>query len=219
MQRLFIDSVNQSFADRAVLSSVYLNCNIGEVVGLLGRNGSGKSTLLKIIFGSVRAKFKYLNINNKVYSKGYLSKNLSYLPQDRFIPDQINVLQAINLFCKKHFAELHQIEFVAKNLKSKFYDLSGGECRFLECLLMIYSDADYILLDEPFSQLSPLLVEEIKSHIQLFKAHKGFIITDHFYQSILDVSDRIVLLHNGCNYNIRNEDDLVLYQYLPEFTP
>ncbi|MEH3115584.1 ATP-binding cassette domain-containing protein [Pedobacter terrae] len=218
MPELFIDTVNQSFANRTVLSSVYLNCNVGEVVGLLGRNGSGKSTLLKIIFGSIKAKFKYLNINSKVYSKGYLSKNLAYLPQDRFIPDQVNVSQAINIFCKKHFDELHQIEFVAKNLKSKFYDLSGGECRFLESLLMIYSDADYVLLDEPFSQLSPLFIDEIKRHIDLSKAYKGFIITDHYYKSILDVSDRIVLLHNGCNYNIRDEDDLVLHGYLPKFT-
>lgn len=218
MQRLFIDSVNQSYADRTILSSVYLNCDIGEIVGLLGRNGSGKSTLLKIIFGSIKANFKYLNINNKVYSKGYLSKNIVYLPQDKFIPDQINVLQAIHIFCKRHFAELHKIEFVAKHLKSKFYDLSGGECRFLECLLMIYSDADYVLLDEPFSQLSPLWIEELKKHMNKAKAYKGFIVTDHFYTSILAVSDRIVLLHNGCNYNVQNEDELVLHGYLPGFT-
>jgi len=218
MQELFIDSVNQYFADREVLSSVYLNCKVGEVVGLLGRNGSGKSTLLKIIFGSVKANFKYLNINNRVYAKGYLSKNLSYLPQDNFIPDQINVSQAIDIFCKKHGAELHQIEFVKNYLNSKFYNLSGGERRFLECLLMIYSNAEYVLLDEPFSQLSPLWVEELKKHIDGAKAYKGFIITDHYYKSILDVSDRIVLLHNRCNYTIQNEADLILHGYLPGFT-
>ncbi|CAH0144094.1 Lipopolysaccharide export system ATP-binding protein LptB [Pedobacter sp. Bi27] len=215
MQRLFIDSVNQSFADREVLSSVYINCEVGEVVGLLGRNGSGKSTLLKIIFGSVKANFKYLNINNRVYTKGYLSKNLSYLPQDNFIPDQINVSQAIDIFCKKHGAELHQVEFVKNHLNSKFYNLSGGERRFLECLLMIYSNAEYVLLDEPFSQLSPLWVDELKNHIDSAKAYKGFIITDHYYKSILAISDRIVLLHNRCNYTIQNEADLILYGYLP----
>jgi len=218
MQGLFIDSVNRSFADREVLSSVYLNCEVGEVVGLLGRNGSGKSTLLKIIFGSVKANFKYLNINNRVYNKGYLSKSLSYLPQDNFIPDQINVSQAIDIFCKKHRAVLHQIEFVKNHLNSKFYNLSGGERRFLECLLMIYSNTEYALLDEPFSQLSPLWVEELKNHINDAKAYKGFIITDHYYKSILDVSDRIVLLHNRCNYTIRNEADLILHGYLPGFT-
>ncbi|WP_316827760.1 ATP-binding cassette domain-containing protein [Pedobacter miscanthi] len=218
MQGLFIDSVNQSFADREVLSSVYLNCEIGEVVGLLGRNGSGKSTLLKIIFGSVKANFKYLNINNKIYEKGYLSKKLSYLPQDNFIPHQINVLQAINIFCRKSQAELFEIEIIRNNLKSKFYQLSGGECRFIECLLMIYSDAIYVLLDEPFSQLSPLWIEELKKHINRTKTDKGFIITDHYYKSILDVSDRIVLLHNRCNYTINNDDDLILHGYLPGFT-
>lgn len=218
MQELSIDSVNQSFADREVLSSVYLNCKTGEVVGLLGSNGSGKSTLLKIIFGSVKANFKYLNINNKVYKKGYLSKNLSYLPKDNFIPGKITVLQAIDTFCKKQRAELQQFEFVKKYLNTKFYNLSGGERRFIECLLIIYSDAQYILLDEPFSQLSPLWIEELKKHINKSKADKGFIITDHYYKSILDVSDRIVLLHNRCNYTIHNQDDLVTYGYLPGST-
>jgi len=176
MQGLSIDSVNQFFADREVLSSVYLNCKIGEVVGLLGRNGSGKSTLLQIIFGSVKANFKHLNINNKVYHKGYQSKNLSYLPQDNFIPDQITVLQAVDTFCKKQKAELKQIDFVTNHLSAKFYNLSGGERRFMECLLMIYSDTEYILLDEPFSQLSPLWIEELKKHINKEKAKKGFLL-------------------------------------------
>ncbi|MFC1226567.1 ATP-binding cassette domain-containing protein [Pedobacter sp. BG31] len=218
MQELSIDSVNQFFSDREVLSSVYLNCKIGEAVGLLGRNGSGKSTLLQIIFGSVKANFKHLSINNKVYQKGYQSKNLSYLPQDNFIPDQITVLQAVDTFCKKQKAELKQIDFVTNHLSAKFYNLSGGERRFMECLLMIYSDTEYILLDEPFSQLSPLWIEELKKHINKAKAKKGFIITDHYYQSILDISDRVVLLHNKCNYTINNADDLITHGYLSGFT-
>lgn len=218
MQELSIDSVNQFFADREVLSSVYLNCKIGEVVGLLGRNGSGKSTLLQIIFGSVKANFKHLNINNKVYQKGYQSKNLSYLPQDNFIPDRITALQAVDTFCNKQKAELKQIDFVTNHLSAKFYNLSGGERRFMECLLMIYSDTEFILLDEPFSQLSPLWIEELKKHINKAKAKKGFIITDHYYQSILDISDRVVLLHNKCNYTINNADDLVTHGYLSGFT-
>jgi lipopolysaccharide export system ATP-binding protein len=83
---------------------------------------------------------------------------------------------------------------------------------------MIYSDAQYILLDEPFPQLSPLWIEELKKHINKAKADKGFIITDHYYKSILDVSDRIVLLHNRCNYSINNEADLILHGYLPGFS-
>ncbi|WP_316738980.1 ATP-binding cassette domain-containing protein [Pedobacter aquatilis] len=215
MPELYIDSVNHWFGKRKILSSVYINCKIGEVVGLLGRNGSGKSTLLKIIFGSVKADFKFLKIHETLIDRGYLSQNLSYLPQDNFIPGKITIAGAIDIFCKKHAPELLKIEFVNDNLQTKFRDLSGGAYRFLECLLMIYSDHDFILLDEPFSQLAPLFVDELKQRINQMKRQKGFIITDHDYQSIIDIADRTILLHNGCNYNINTVDDLILHGYLP----
>ena len=217
MPELLVDSVNHWYGDKEILSSVYLNCKIGEVVGLLGRNGCGKSTLLKIIFGSIAPKFKYLNIDSRIYSKGYLSKKLSYLPQDQFIPEQISLSAAIDIFCKTNRKALIKIKLIADNLNAKFYDLSGGQARYLECLLMIYSDHQYVLLDEPFSQLAPVMIEDLKAHINHVKTHKGFIITDHYYDSILDVSDRIVLLHNRCNYSINRPEDLVLHGYLPEF--
>ena len=216
MQELFIDSVAKQFNQRAILNGVFINCKIGEVVGLLGRNGSGKSTLLKIMFGSIEADFKYLKVDNEPISKGYLSGKIAYLPQDNFIPNKLTVEAAIEIFCKNHRNQLLEVAFVTENLKKKFRDFSGGEVRLLEALIIIYSDADFILLDEPFSQLAPLLIEELRQHINKLKPHKGFIITDHYYKSILDVSDRIVLLHNGCNYKINGFDDLILHGYLPD---
>ncbi|MBO9675806.1 MAG: ATP-binding cassette domain-containing protein [Sphingobacteriaceae bacterium] len=217
MQELFVDSIKRSFANKEVLNSVYLNCVIGEVVGLLGRNGSGKSTLLKIIFGSVKADFKFLKIDNKIYDKGCLSKKLCYLPQDNFIPGRLTVATAIETFCKTYKEKLLKIPFVADHLQKRFRDFSGGERRLLEALIIIHSDADFILLDEPFSQLAPLLADELKCQINSQKPFKGFVITDHDYKTILDISDRIVLLHNGCNYPINNTEDLMLHGYLPNF--
>ncbi|RYF17918.1 MAG: ATP-binding cassette domain-containing protein [Flavobacteriales bacterium] len=216
MQELFIDSVTQSFNQQAILNGVFINCKIGETVGLLGRNGSGKSTLLKIIFGSLKADFKFLRINDTITDKGYLSQNLSYLPQDNFIPSKLTVKKAIEIFCNKHKNELLKIESIASNLNYKFRELSGGNRRFIEALTIIYSDADFVLLDEPFSQLAPLMVEELKRHINRIKIHKGFIVTDHYYNSIINIADRIALLHNGCNYHIKDSKDLILHGYLPE---
>lgn len=216
MQELFVDSVTRQFNQRAILNGVFINCKIGEVVGLLGRNGSGKSTLLKIIFGTVEADFKHLKVDGEQISKGYLSKKIAYLPQDNFVPNKLTVDAAIETFCKNHKNQLLEVQFVADNLKKKFLDFSGGESRLLEALIVIYSNAEFILLDEPFSQLAPLLIDELKQHINKLKPYKGFIITDHYYKSILDVSDRIVLLHNGCNYIINGVDDLILHGYLPD---
>lgn len=215
MQELFIDSVTHKFNQQTILNGVFINCKIGEIVGLLGRNGSGKSTLLKIIFGSTTADFKFLKINEKIITKGYLSGEISYLPQDNFVPNNVKLTQAIDIFCNKHKEELLKIKFVTDNLQTKFRTFSGGERRFLECLLMIYSDTKFVLLDEPFSQLAPLLVDDLKLHINFAKRFKSFIITDHYHRSIIDVADRIVLLHNGCNYKIEKVDDLILHGYLP----
>jgi len=215
MEELYIDSVDHRYGDRQVLNGVYLTCKIGESVGLLGRNGSGKSTLLKIIFGSLSPHHKHMKINDEFVPIGYLTNQISYLPQGFFIPHYLKIKSLIALYTNRYQEQLINVEIIRLNLEEQMGNLSGGNRRLVEVLLMIYSDAPFILLDEPFSQLAPLIADELKSHIQKFKAEKGFIITDHYYRQILEISDRIVLMHNGGNYAINHEDDLRLHGYLP----
>ncbi|MBY0542021.1 MAG: ATP-binding cassette domain-containing protein [Sphingobacteriaceae bacterium] len=215
MQELYIDSVNHKYGEREVLSSVFLNCKIGEVVGLLGRNGSGKSTLLKIIFGELKPRFMHLKIDNVYTQKAYLSNKVAYLSQGFFIPPYLKINDLVNLYTNFYKQQLLSTAVIQDNLNVQLIELSGGNRRLVEALLLIYSDAKYVLLDEPFSQLAPLITDELKSHILKFKDKKGFIITDHYYRQILEVSTRVVLIHNGCNYQINTEDDLILHGYLP----
>lgn len=215
MDELYIDSVNHRFDDREVLSSVFLTCKIGEIVGLLGRNGSGKSTLLKIIFGEIKPRFMHLKVDGKLTDKAYLSGKVAYLPQHFFIPAYLKIIDLVSLYANKHKAQLLNVDAIRLNLNEQIGDLSGGNRRLVEALLLIYSDAKYVLLDEPFSQLAPLIVDELKQHILSFKDIKGFIVTDHYYRQVLSLSTRIVLLNNACNYSIHNEDDLILNGYLP----
>ena len=215
MDELYIDSVNHRYGDREVLSSVFLNCKIGEVVGLLGRNGSGKSTLLKIIFGEIKPRFMHLKVDGEFTKKAYLSGQVAYLSQGFFIPQYLKINDLVNLYANKYKDELLAIDVIKTNLTEPIENLSGGNRRLVEALLLIYSDAKYVLLDEPFSQLAPLIADELKTHIARFKEQKGFIITDHYYRQILEISTRIVLINNGCNYSIKNEDDLILNGYLP----
>lgn len=215
MDELYIDSVNHNYNDREVLSSVFLNCKIGEIVGLLGRNGSGKSTLLKIIFGEVKPKFMHLKVDGIFTTKAYLSGKVVYLPQSFFIPQYLKINDLVNLYTNKYKSQLLALDLIKNNLTEKIGNLSGGNRRLVEALLLIYSDAKYILLDEPFSQLAPLVADELKSHIIKFCEHKGFIVTDHYYRQILEISTRVVLINHGCNYNINNEGDLILNGYLP----
>jgi lipopolysaccharide export system ATP-binding protein len=215
MDELYVDSVSHRYGDREVLSSVFINCKIGEVVGLLGRNGSGKSTLLKIIFGEVKPKFMHLKVDEKLTTKAYLTGKVAYLPQGFFIPQNLKIKDLVNVYANQYKEQLLAIEVIKTNVSEQLENLSGGNKRLVEALLLIYSDAKYVLLDEPFSQLAPLIADELKLHILKFINQKGFIVTDHYYRQILEISTRIVLINNSCNYHINNEDDLILNGYLP----
>ena len=215
MEELYIDSVAHRYGKRQVINNVYLKCEKGEVVGILGRNGCGKSTLLKIIFGSVKPQYKHLKINGILTNTGYKTRQISYLPQENFLPAKLKVETIVKLFINKYREEVLEIDLIRDYLKTPLSMLSGGELRLVECLMILYSDSDYVLLDEPFSQLAPLIADELKKHINNLKPVKGFIVTDHHYRQILSISSRVVLLHNGGNYTINSEEDLRLYGYLP----
>ena len=94
--------------------------------------------------------------------------------------------------------------------------LSGGELRQLEMLMILYSKADFILLDEPFTHVTPVQADYFKGIIQKVAQTKGIIITDHQYEDVIDISDQIILLTNGCTKRINNIADLVTYNYLSD---
>jgi len=219
MSGLHADSIIKSFGNRQILTDIFLTCNVGEVVGLLGRNGSGKSTLLKIIFGSVNADSKFIKVDNKIISGLYDSRNLvNYLPQHNFLPDNYKIKTIIKVFCNKENALIISEDPIIKPLiDKKCNQLSGGEKRLLEILLIIYSNAKYVLIDEPFNGVAPLHKEIIKRCIAEQSINKGFIITDHDYRNILDIATRILILHDGAICEIeKTTEDLVQWGYLPE---
>ena len=100
------------------------------------------------------------------------------------------------------------------NKKSK--QLSGGEKRIVEILLIIYSEAKFILIDEPFNGVAPIYREEIKALIKEESKNKGFIITDHDYRNIIDLSTRLVLLRDGGTKLIKHPEELEYWGYIPE---
>lgn len=75
--------------------------------------------------------------------------------------------------------------------------------------------AKFILLDEPFNGLDPLVKEKMMALIRAYKATKGFIITDHDYRHIIAASDRIILVTNGVFKNIKALEELETLHYLP----
>lgn len=217
MNKLHIDSITKSFGERDILKDIYLNCKTGNISGLLGRNGSGKSTLFQIIFGSIKGDTQYIKLNNTILQNQFDRKNkIAYLPQYSFLPKNIKIKNLIDLFCdKENSTKISQSEFIQPFLNETPNTLSGGELRIVEVLLIIYSKAEFILLDEPFHSLSPKVVAEIKTIIKQ-QTDKGFIISDHQYHDVLDISDDIFLLSDGYLKPIKDLTELKRFNYLPK---
>ena len=215
MSRLFVDSITKSYDNRIVLSDIFLSCEIGEVKGLIGRNGCGKSTLLKIIFGVENAESKFVKIDGKLIKSTLDCKGLiSYLPQNHFLPNGIKVLRIINLFLEKKYRDkVLSNTFVRPLLDKTSQELSGGQRRIVEILLLIHSNSKFILLDEPFNGVSPILKEFIAECILEIKKEKGIIITDHDYENVLKLADNIVFLKDGYLREIKQQSQLTALGY------
>ncbi len=216
MSELRADSIIKSFGTKQVLTDVFVSCKKGEIVGLLGRNGSGKSTLLKIIFGSLSAESKMVQVDHKIIHKvSDSNQRINYLPQDRYLPSHLKIANVINIVCEPTQAKIvknHRL--VKSHLSKKSKQLSGGERRALEILLIIYSHNEFSLLDEPFNGIAPIYKDEIKDRIQERSKEKGFIITDHDYRNVLDIATKVILIHDGGTKLMDSTDDLRKWGYL-----
>lgn len=216
MSSLHVDSVMKNYGKRQLLTDIYLNCHQGEIIGLLGRNGCGKSTLLEIIFGSKSADGKFIKIDEKIIENLSDGHNLiKFLPQDSFLPNHLKVDKIISVFSNQNKAVIKEHHLIKPMLSKKCHELSGGEKRLLEIYLIIYSNAKYVLIDEPFNGIAPIYKEIIKDLITEQSKNKGFIITDHDYRNVLDLATKIILLHNGATKEIKRTEELRYWGYIP----
>jgi lipopolysaccharide export system ATP-binding protein len=218
---LEVDSVMISFDDKQVLGGCHLRCETGDIIGILGRNGCGKSSLLKIIFGTLFTYNKFIRINQIVYDQPYKYGNLiAYLPQHDFLPKNISIGKIISIYLPDKTIQTkitHDVR-LKNHLKKRISELSGGELRYLEIMLLVNLDTKFILLDELFSKVEPLYKEVIAELIRQHRSTKGFIITDHDYTNIIAASDRIILISEGISRPIRNLYELEKWHYVPAGT-
>ncbi len=208
------DGIQLSFSNRTILSDVYIKCQSGQITGLLGRNGQGKSCLMQVIYGSLPLDIKSVRFDGKYVSKPYKRSDLLvYMPQFNFIPTSLSIDRVFRDF-QLEFSEFERI-FPTYNSgsKSRLEALSGGQRRLVELYVIIMSKSQFALLDEPFSHISPVQIEQIKELMMTEKANKGFLITDHMFRHVLDISDTVYLLVNGKVHLTSSTDDLEYLGY------
>ena len=218
MTRLQVNLQGKSFGKKQLLTDISFTCDTGEAVGIFGRNGTGKSTLLKMIFGTIKERSICIKIdeNEIPQSKIIPSQKIAYLPQLNFLPAGKKVREIIPLFYQDGSRQdrIFYAPGVAKFENTKIGNLSIGELRYFQLLLIANLSHPIILLDEPFSMIEPIYREKIKELIFDLKKTKALLISDHYYSDVLEVTDRNFIIKNKTLFKIDNKYDLLEYDYL-----
>ena len=202
----------KEYGKRRVVNKVDVHVNAGEIVGLLGPNGAGKTTTFYMVVGLVPATegSVFLNDNDLTDLPMYRRARfgIGYLPQEASIFRKMTVEQNIRAIAETMpFNKLQLEDCVEQHLDElglthlagqKAYTLSGGERRRLEISRALVTNPKFLLMDEPFSGVDPISVNEVqKIIVQLKEKGIGVLITDHNVRETLAIVDRAYLLHDG----------------------
>ena len=212
---LLVDSVHLEFGDKQVLQSAFLTAKTGRVTGVLGRNGTGKSCLFKCVMGGIKPQNMFIRFNNEPDTDyGHIGKRVKYLAQNLFMPDNMTLNDAFTLY-GVDYDGLVTFDTKFNTFQRKtFKELSGGEARIAEIYLVLMSDSEFCILDEPFSNIAPICIEKMQVLIQEQKKHKGIIVSDHLYEAIIEITDDLFLLRDGYTFPIKSREDLIHQGYI-----
>lgn len=215
VNRLLVDSVHLEFDKLQVLQSAFITAQTGRVTGVLGRNGCGKSCLFKCIMGGIKPENIFVRFNDEPETDyAHIGKRVKYLPQNVFMPANMTLGEAFDLYGVDYDG------LVAFDNKFHTYErmtsgqLSGGEVRIAEMYMVLNSEAEFCILDEPFSNVAPKYVEMMQQLIQQHKATKGIFISDLMFESVMDITDDLFLLRDGYTFPIKSREDLIHHGYI-----
>tara|TARA_R110000823_G_scaffold71077_4_gene163859 strand:- start:48735 stop:49400 length:666 start_codon:yes stop_codon:yes gene_type:complete len=215
---LQVHDVTKSFGKTQVLNGVSFTIETEDIFGIFGRNGSGKSTLLKILFGTLSADSLELEINGTKISPSEVIKKqlIAYLPQHPFLPKIQKVRDIIPMYFQKEKDQdaVFYHPFIATLTHKKAGELSHGERKFFETILISHLPHPFLMLDEPFSMLEPFQTKALKEFLLKISETKSIIITDHYYTDVLDITTKNIVLRNGESIAINSIEDLKKNEYL-----
>lgn len=202
----------KSYSGRTVVNKISITIAQRSIVGILGRNGAGKTTMFRMIMGMISPENGTVVFEGRDITKLAMYKRarlgIGYLSQEPSIFQRLSVRD--NLYA---ILETMSITTAERNRKADMLIerfsltevaashgrfLSGGERRKLEIARAMVTDPSLILLDEPFSGVDPIAVQDLQDEInRLVACGVSILITDHNVERTLEVVDKAYIVDHG----------------------
>ena len=195
----------KSFGDIEAVQDVSATIKEGEVFGLVGTNGAGKSTFLRMVAGVLKTDEGQILIDGEdVFENEAVKNKLFFIPDEQYFfpnstPQDMMEYYAMIYpnFDKKKFAEY--MEKFGLEMKRKISTFSKGMKRQVSVLLGICANTKYLLCDETFDGLDPVMRQAVKSIFvsEIMKRDFTPIVASHNLRELEDICDHVGLLHKG----------------------
>lgn len=202
----------KKYSGRAVVNQVSVTIGRRSIVGLLGRNGAGKTTTFRMIMGMItpdggQVLFEGRDVTSlPMYKRarlgiGYLSQEPSIFQRLSVRDNLLAILETMSLSGVERYHRANTLitRFgLTEVADSQGRFLSGGERRKLEIARAMVTEPSLILLDEPFSGVDPITVQDLQEEIRrLVAAGMSILVTDHNVERTLEVADYAYIIDHG----------------------
>jgi lipopolysaccharide export system ATP-binding protein len=210
--KLVAQNLKKRYGRRWVVNGANLEVGKGEIVGLLGPNGAGKTTTFYMMVGLTRPNVGRVAIDGADITKVPLHQRarlgISYLAQEPSVFRRLsvgdNILACLELQPLSRAERLHRRDELLEELHvahlrdSPAYVLSGGERRRVEIARALATRPLFLLLDEPFTGIDPIAVDDIHQIITHLRSREiGILLTDHSVRETLSITDRSYIMFEG----------------------
>ena len=200
-----VRNLHKRFDEIVAINDISASIGEGQVFGLIGTNGAGKSTLLKMLAGILKPDRGEILIDEmSVFENPKVKSELFYISDDQFYfqndtPDDMkNFYKTMyRKFDSERF--FHLIDGLGLDKNRKISTFSKGMKKQLSILLGISSNTKYLLCDETFDGLDPVVRQGVKSLFAAEMADRGLtpVIASHNLRELEDICDHVGLLHQG----------------------
>lgn len=201
-----IDSITKSFEGGSkALDNVSLTVDNGCIYGLVGTNGSGKSTLLRLISGVYKSDAGQVLIDGEpAYENPDKKQKVFFVSDDLYFHPQASLANMAEFYraaypnwSEERYKRLCELFPIGE--KKKLSTFSKGMRRQAALILALSSSPEYLLLDEAFDGLDPVIRHAVRKIISDMLSESGMtvVISSHNLRELEDFCDRIGLLHNG----------------------
>lgn len=197
-----IKNLEKRYGKRTVLEDVSFTIKKNEVTCLTGMNGTGKTTLMNCIMGLVPRNNGSVTIDGEDIQQ-QLYETISYIPDSLTMPRWMTITESMQ-FMATYYPNWNAakadelLSFFRLEPDLQLKNLSKGNSAKVNFLLGLSLDADYYLMDEPFSGIDVFAREDIlEVFTSKFVTDKGVLIATHHLDEVEMLLDRIVMLRNG----------------------